>query len=52
MGNVKQLASAALTEGKGVFRTAPNWIPRSFLPPSRLSRCDILVRTLGLLLRI
>ncbi len=52
MANVKQLASAALTEGNGVFRLAPNWIPRSFLHPSRLSRCDTLVRTLSLVLRM
>ena len=35
MANVKQLASAALTEGKGVFRLAPTWVPRSFLQPGR-----------------
>src|SRR4029078_13042130 len=35
MANVKQLASAALTEGKGVFRLAPTWVPRSFLQPGK-----------------
>src|SRR5437764_9847640 len=35
MAHVKQLASAALTEGKGVFRLAPTWVPRSFLQPGR-----------------
>src|SRR6516164_375278 len=35
MANVKKLASAALTEGKGVFRLAPTWVPRSFLQPGR-----------------
>jgi len=35
MANVKQLASAALTEGGGILRLAPNWVPRSFLQPGR-----------------
>src|SRR5579863_6664434 len=35
MANVKQLASAALTEGAGILRLAPNWVPRSFLQPGR-----------------
>ena len=35
MANVKQLATAALTEGAGILRLAPNWVPRSFLQPGR-----------------
>src|SRR6201992_574460 len=35
MANVKQLAEAALTEGAGILRLAPNWVPRSFLQPGR-----------------
>ena len=35
MANVKQLATAALAEGAGILRLAPNWVPRSFLQPGR-----------------
>jgi hypothetical protein len=35
MANVKQLAGAALSEGGGILRLAPNWVPRSFLQPGR-----------------
>ena len=35
MTNVAQLASDALTEGKGILRLAPTWVPRSFLQPGR-----------------
>jgi hypothetical protein len=35
MSNVAKLASAALTEVNGIFRLAPNWVPRSFLQPGR-----------------
>ncbi len=35
MANVAQLACAALTEGGGILRLAPNWVPRSFLQPGR-----------------
>ncbi|MCI0630890.1 MAG: hypothetical protein L0Y44_09595, partial [Phycisphaerales bacterium] len=35
MASVKALASAALSEGKGVLRLAPTWVPRSFLQPGR-----------------
>ena len=35
MANVAQLASAALTASDGIFRLAPNWVPRSFLQPGR-----------------
>jgi hypothetical protein len=33
--NVKAVADAALNQGKGVLRLAPNWVPRSFLHPGR-----------------
>jgi hypothetical protein len=35
MANVKHLAEAALTEGGGILRLAPNWVPRSFLQPGK-----------------
>ena len=35
MANVATLASAALSESNGIFRLAPNWVPRSFLQPGR-----------------
>lgn len=35
MANVKQLASAALNDGAGILRLAPNWVPRSFLQPGK-----------------
>lgn len=35
MPNIAQLAIAALSEGGGIFRLAPNWVPRSFLQPGR-----------------
>ncbi len=33
--NVSQAASAALTEGNGILRLSPTWVPRSFLQPGR-----------------
>jgi hypothetical protein len=33
--NVKDLAEAAMEQGNGVLRLAPNWVPRSFLHPGR-----------------
>ncbi len=33
--NIKNLAEAAVNEGKGVLRLAPNWVPRSFCYPGR-----------------
>src|SRR5579871_1113289 len=35
MAKVAQLALSALTEGGGIFRLAPTWVPRSFLHPGR-----------------
>ncbi|MBX3451661.1 MAG: hypothetical protein KF777_19020 [Planctomycetaceae bacterium] len=35
MASVQSLASAALSEGKGVLRLSPTWVPRSFLQPGR-----------------
>ena len=35
MGKAAQLAIAALSEGGGIFRLAPTWVPRSFLQPGR-----------------
>ena len=35
MPNVATLAADALTEGGGILRLAPNWVPRSFLQPGR-----------------
>jgi hypothetical protein len=35
MANVKQPATAALNEGAGILRLAPNWVPRSFLQPGK-----------------
>jgi hypothetical protein len=35
MANVAKLASSALTEGDGILRLAPTWVPRSFLQPGR-----------------
>ena len=35
MSKLSQLAIAALTEGGGIFRLAPTWVPRSFLQPGR-----------------
>ena len=35
MANVAQLAISALSAGGGIFRLAPNWVPRSFLQPGR-----------------
>jgi hypothetical protein len=32
---VKDLAEAALKQGNGILRLAPNWVPRSFLHPGR-----------------
>ena len=33
--NVRGMADAALNQGNGVLRLAPNWVPRSFLHPGR-----------------
>lgn len=35
MADIARLAADALTEGGGIFRLAPNWVPRSFLQPGR-----------------
>ncbi len=35
MANVAKLAIDALTEGGGIFRLAPTWVPRSFLQPGK-----------------
>ena len=35
MANVARLAISALSEGGGIFRLAPTWVPRSFLQPGR-----------------
>lgn len=35
MADVAKLAAAALTEGEGILRLAPTWVPRSFLQPGR-----------------
>ncbi|MEZ5949606.1 MAG: hypothetical protein R3C12_10400 [Planctomycetaceae bacterium] len=35
MANVAQLTADALTEGGGILRLAPTWVPRSFLQPGR-----------------
>ncbi|MFN9977245.1 MAG: hypothetical protein ACK58T_45815, partial [Phycisphaerae bacterium] len=32
---IVKLASDALTDGNGILRLAPNWVPRSFLQPGR-----------------
>jgi hypothetical protein len=33
--DVKSVAEAALSQGNGILRLAPNWVPRSFLHPGR-----------------
>ncbi len=35
MANVAKLAADALTQGGGIFRLAPTWVPRSFLQPGK-----------------
>ncbi len=35
MSDIAQLASNALTEGGGILRMCPTWVPRSFLQPGR-----------------
>ncbi|MCK5174549.1 MAG: hypothetical protein KAR47_14235 [Planctomycetes bacterium] len=35
MANSQNLAQAALEQGKGIVRLAPNWVPRSFCVPGR-----------------
>lgn len=35
MASAATLASAALSETNGIFRLAPNWVPRAFLEPGR-----------------
>lgn len=33
--NTQSLANLALEQGRGIFRLAPNWVPRSFCVPGR-----------------
>lgn len=35
MSNVAKLAADALSEGGGIFRLSPTWVPRAFLQPGR-----------------
>ena len=35
MANVRSLASSALSDGVGILRLSPTWVPRSFLQPGR-----------------
>ena len=35
MANVQQIVQHALEQGKGVFRLAPNWVPREFCIPGK-----------------
>ena len=35
MSKISQLVSDALTDGDGILRLAPTWVPRSFLQPGR-----------------
>lgn len=35
MANAQQIVQKALDQGKGVFRLAPNWVPRSFCIPGK-----------------
>ncbi len=35
MANANQILQNALDQGKGVFRLAPNWVPRSFCIPGK-----------------
>ena len=35
MANVAKLASDALTDGGGILRLSPTWVPRSFLQPGK-----------------
>ncbi|MFN0195167.1 MAG: hypothetical protein ACKVT0_00350 [Planctomycetaceae bacterium] len=35
MANIAKLAADALTQGGGIFRLAPTWVPRSFLQPGK-----------------
>ncbi len=35
MAQTKQLVETALNQGKGIFRLAPNWVPRSFCTPGK-----------------
>ncbi len=35
MANVIQLVDRALTQGQGIFRLMPNWVPRSFCIPGK-----------------
>lgn len=35
MADVARLAADALTDGEGILRLAPTWVPRSFLQPGR-----------------
>src|SRR5215203_6951843 len=39
-GNVKSAAEAALSEGGGILRLAPCWVPRSFLQPGKRLKLD------------
>src|SRR4026207_166071 len=38
--NVKSVAEAALSDGGGVLRLAPCWVPRSFLQPGKRLKLD------------
>ena len=35
MANIAKITSDALTEGGGILRLTPTWVPRSFLQPGR-----------------
>ena len=38
--HVKEIASRALEQGKGIVRLMPTWVPRSFCVPGRRLRLD------------
>ncbi len=38
--NLRKLASSALEQSGGLFRLAPNWVPRSFLHPGKRLKLD------------
>src|SRR3954471_22627874 len=38
--NVKSIAEAALSDGGGLLRLAPCWVPRSFLQPGKRLKLD------------
>ena len=39
-GNVRKFVEAALEQGGGLLRLAPNWVPRSFLQPGKRLKLD------------